>query len=82
MQNVFEKVKRLNQKAFGARLQEARMKTELSTNQVSAMIGVSQSTISRYENAKIFPTVDRLYDLANLYGCSMDWLCGMEEEHK
>jgi len=80
MQGVFEKGKRLDQKAFGARLQEARMKTGLSTNRVSLMIGVSQPTISRYENARVVPTVDRLYDLAKLYGCSMDWLCGMEEE--
>ena len=78
MQDVFEKGKRLDQKAFGTRLQEARMKTGLSTNRVSDIIGVSQPTISRYENARVVPTVDRLYALAKLYGCSMDWLCGLE----
>lgn len=82
MQDGFEKGKRLDQRAFGARLQEARMKTGLSTNRVSDIIGISQSTISRYENARVVPTVDRLYAMAKLYGCSMDWLCGMEEEHK
>lgn len=80
MQSGFEIDLRLDQKAFGARLQEARMKTGLSTNRVSLMIGISQPTISRYENARVVPTVDRLYALAKLYGCSVDWLCGMEGE--
>lgn len=82
MQDVFERGKPMNLKAFGTRLQEARMKTGLSTNRVSDIIGISQPTISRYENARIVPTVDRLYALAKLYGCSMDWLCGMEGERK
>lgn len=79
MQDVFENGYQLDRRTFGARLQEARMKTGLSTNRVSAMLWISQSNISRYENARVVPNVERLYALAKLYGCSMDWLCGLKE---
>ena len=65
-------------KQFGHRLNQARVKAGFSMNQVSAKLYISQSVISRYESGKVTPTIDRVCAMANLYGCSIDWLCGRE----
>lgn len=62
---------------FGERLRQAREETGLSMNRVSQLIYISQGVLSRYEHGLVFPTIERVFDLANLYGCSIDWLCGM-----
>lgn len=65
---------------FGERLREARKNNEMTMDQVQASVFVSQGTISRYENGLSYPSIERVYELAKLYGCSIDWLCRMEDE--
>ena len=65
--------------AFGERLHQARINAGLTMVQAGGAIFMSQSAISRYEKGINIPTVDRLFELAKLYGCSMDWLCGLKE---
>lgn len=65
--------------AFGERLHKARTNAGLTMVQVQDNVYVSQGTISRYEHGLVFPTIERVFELANLYGCSMDWLCGLKE---
>lgn len=69
-----------NHRKFGERLRTAREKAGLTMAQVNERVYVSQGVISRYENGLVYPTVERVYDLAKLYGCSIDWLCSMEDE--
>lgn len=69
-----------NHRKFGERLRMAREKAGLTMAQVNERVYVSQGVISRYENGLVYPTVERVYDLAKLYGCSIDWLCSMEDE--
>ncbi len=73
MQQLFDSV------AFGERLRQARINNALTMMQVQDGLYVSQSVLSRYEHGLVFPTIERVFELANLYGCSIDWLCGMKE---
>lgn len=63
---------------FGERLRQARENAGLTMNQANAKVYISQSVISRYESGAVTPTIDRVFALAGLYGCSIDWLCGVE----
>ncbi len=65
--------------AFGERLRQARINNELTMMQVQDRLFISQGVLSRYEHGLVFPTIERVFELANLYGCSMDWLCGLKE---
>ena len=67
-------------KVFGTRLRHAREKAGMTMKHVEQCAFISQSVISRYEYGEVTPTVDRVFALANLYGVSLDWLCGMKEE--
>ena len=62
--------------AFGERLRQARKNTGLTMTQAANKVYISQCTISRYESGEITPTIDRVCALAELYGCSVDCLCG------
>ena len=69
-----------NSRKFGERLREAREKAGMTMVQVRDHVYVSQGVISRYENGLVYPTIERVYELAKLYGCSVDWLCGLEDD--
>ena len=47
---------------------------------VEIMTGISQSTLSKYENGDMVPTVDNLLLLAKLYGTSTDFLLDLTDE--
>jgi transcriptional regulator with XRE-family HTH domain len=63
---------------FGKRLRCARKRSGLQAVHAAERIGVTADTITRYESGRIFPTIDKVFVMANLYGVSVDWLCGME----
>lgn len=44
--------------------------------------GISQSTLSKYENGDTVPTVDNLLILANYYHTSLDFLMDLTDERK
>lgn len=44
--------------------------------------GISQSTLSKYENGDTVPTVDNLLILANYYHTSLDFLMDLTDEQK
>lgn len=44
--------------------------------------GISQSTLSKYENGEAVPTVDNLLILANYYNTSLDFLMDLTDERK
>ncbi len=64
---------------FGRRLKQARKKAGLTMTQAGEKVYISQSVVSRYEKGESIPTIDRVLALANLYGVSIDWLCGIKE---
>ncbi|MGN1000107.1 MAG: helix-turn-helix domain-containing protein [Faecousia sp.] len=44
--------------------------------------GISQSTLSKYENGEAVPTVDNLMILASYYNTSLDYLMDLTDEKK
>lgn len=72
------------------RLKESRIEKGLSITEVSKMIGVNHSTLSRWEAGKTTSMkFDHLQKIADIYGVNPDWLWGYDvsknvetEEHK
>lgn len=44
--------------------------------------GISQSTLSKYENGELLPTTDNLVILAKYYKTSLDYLMDLTDERK
>ena len=65
---------------FCTRLRRARKKAGYTMTRAAERLYIQQSSISRYERGVVFPTIDRVAEMANLYGVSIDWLCGMGVE--
>lgn len=63
---------------FGDRLRQARENAGYSQTEVACAMYTDQSLISRYENGCVMLKIDRVAELAQMYGVSIDWLCGME----
>ena len=61
---------------LGKRLQIVREQSGLSKNEVSRRIGTSQPAIRQFEHGDNWPNVATLYDMANVYGTSVDYLLG------
>lgn len=52
-------------------LRQARRNCHLTLCNVANIIGVTESTMWKYENGKLPLTSDRLFQLINLYHCSI-----------
>ncbi len=52
-------------------LRQARRNRRLTLNQVANFIGVTESTMWKYENGKLPLTTQRLFQLIKLYDCSI-----------
>lgn len=65
---------------IGNKLQRARMKANLTQEQVAEMLGVSRQTISNWENEKTYPDIKSVVTLSDLYNVSLDYLLKEKEE--
>lgn len=65
-------------KIFCERLKELRKEKNLSTVALGKILIVSSSTISRWENGEILPSIDHLYSIAKFFKVSADYLIGLE----
>lgn len=63
-------------KLFGERLKECRENLGLSVRDLGDKVGLSEATISRYENAKHGPGRDAIANLSTLFGVNPAWLMG------
>ena len=50
---------------FSKNLKILREEKKLSQNKLAELAGVNQTTIARWENEEISPSLDNIYDLAN-----------------
>lgn len=66
----------MNVMQFGDRLRRAREKAGLTQMDVASAMYTSQAMISRYESGSIMLRIDRVAEMADMYGVSIDWLCG------
>ena len=59
------------------KIREARQKKRISQIALSAKIGISQETISAYENEKAYPSIKTLIKIAEALDTSTDYLLGL-----
>jgi transcriptional regulator with XRE-family HTH domain len=62
------------QRLFGWRMAELRMARHWSQQEVADKIGVSHSTVSRYEDGLTNPSVPTLIRLREIFGTTLDYL--------
>lgn len=65
--------------SFGDNLKALRLEKKLSQGKLAQMIGVTQQCVSEWENKNTEPTLTYLLLLADLFGVSIDTLCGRTE---
>lgn len=63
---------------LGDRLRRARDRKGLKQKEVNERTGISDKSLSRYENNASEPDAESLVKLSNLYEVSLDWLLGKE----
>lgn len=68
--------------AFAKRLQKLRERRGMSRYILSQLCGLSKNQIARYERGERAPTADALCELADIFGVSVDYLLGRDEENR
>lgn len=59
---------------FNDKIQELRKEKGLSQEQLAEIIGVSRQSVAKWEGGKTYPEVDKLIELSNIFGISIDKL--------
>ena len=60
----------------GIRIRELRKKKNLTQNQLADLLYISRSAIMKYETGRQLPPIDRIYDIAEIFNVSVDYLYG------
>lgn len=60
------------------RLRELRLSIGKSGEEMSKYLNISNPAYYKYENGKAEPSIDTLIKLADLFGVSLDYLCGRQ----
>ena len=61
------------------RIKELRKHNNLNQKEFASAIGITQSTLSSYENGNALPSIDVLITMATTFHVSIDWICGISE---
>ena len=64
---------------FAENLKLLRKERGLSQRELAAEVGVTQQCISEWERGGMEPTLSYLWKLADLFGVSIDVLCGRKD---
>ena len=62
--------------SFPSKIRKARNNTGFTQKEVEKETGIKQSALTKYENGKLEPDLEKLGILADFYGVSVDWLLG------
>lgn len=66
-------------KIFCERLKELRLERNLTYTALGKILQVNYSTVIRWENGVIEPTIGHLYNMAVYFGVTADYLLGLED---
>lgn len=66
-------------KTFAERIKELREEYDLDQVQLAKRLGVSKSTISKYENGSMKTSIDIMLKIKQEFGKSLDWQMGFDE---
>ena len=64
----------------GQRIAQKRKELGLSQEALGDRLGVSRQSIYKWESDSALPEVEKLITLAKLFGVSVGWLLGVEED--
>lgn len=70
----------MNEMTMGQRIAEQRKKLGISQEALGEKVGVSRQAISKWESDGAMPEIDKLIALSKLFGVSVGWLLGVEEQ--
>ena len=65
---------------FAQRLKQARKEMKITQVELAERIGMTQSSYTNYEQARIEPSLTTLLKLSRTLHKSIDWLCGRTEK--
>lgn len=65
---------------FCHRIRQARLDAGIRLNRAAEGLETTPSLIGAYERGAVVPSIERVYEMAKMYGCSIDWLCGGVKE--
>ena len=68
--------------SFAERLRELRIDKDAGQKEVGAIIGVSDSSIRKYESGERTPGPESIVKLADFFGVSTDYLLGRTDQKK
>lgn len=68
-----------NLQKFADRLKELRLEAGIGQNKLSETLGLSNASISYWENCKQEPTASAIYKLAKFFNVSSDYLLGISD---
>lgn len=72
--SLVTEVKEINHWAIGQRIQEMRIKREMSGADIAAYLDITTNQVSRIENGRAKCTLEHLFILAQVLDCSADFL--------
>ena len=59
---------------FAKNLRKERKKRGMTQLELAGKVGVSQTTVSQWESTEQYPTLDKIYDIANVLKISVSAL--------
>ena len=71
---------KMSDMTMGQRIAEQRKKLGISQEALGEKVGVSRHAISKWESDSAMPEIDKLIALSKLFGVSVGWLLGVEEQ--
>jgi len=74
-----ETIKTFDRMIMAARLRELRTDKGIRQNQLAIDLGLSNASISYWENGKQEPTASALFKLAQYFEVSVDYLVGLTD---
>lgn len=66
---------------FPRRLRDLRKKRGLTQGVLSELCGLESARVYRWEHCGVIPNIEAAAQLADFFGVSMDYLCGLEGQH-
>ena len=67
-------------KTFGNILRELRQSKGLSQSSLATALGVQKAAVSSWERSITFPSILYACDIADYFGCTLDYLVGRTKE--
>lgn len=67
---------------IGKQLKEMRLVKRLTQKDIADALGVSDSTVQKWEQDLADPNTDKLIKLAKILDCSLDYLFGFDSEKR